>query len=325
MSLFNLLQWEIIESPRDNWSYRKVLKKKEETAEEKVKREKTEWKELCKEMKEKLSKEEFNKRRTKTWYERNKEKRIEKQLELYYRNKEEEEAMIEEIYEEVYDPLPDPINYDKYYAEKYKKDDMDSWGKYRYYWWASRLNYIKPSRLPRYDQPIRINKRTNMNVMMSQLWKMQDAAYEYLQPYIDKLDVRDMALSKKQFFTKAPMWASSERMQKILADTDISNNQICTVASALLRNKYMQTELYMGRVGFLVGDIIITQNGNTLRPALENNIPRLNKDTVEWLHKQRMDYLKGKNDDLQIYILWDTYLFKYQINERETFYYIVPT
>ena len=154
---------------------------------------------------------------------------------------------------------------------------------------------------------------------------MQDRAYEYIKPYIDELTIKDLSLAKRQFFTKSPMRCASERLQKLLAATDIANNQICTVASALLRDKYMHTELYMGRVGFLVGDIIITQNGNILRPILENNIPWLTKDTVEELHQKRIDWLKRKTDDLKVYALWDCYFLKIQPNEWETLFYFTPT
>ncbi len=102
-------------------------------------------------------------------------------------------------------------------------------------------------------------------------------------------------------------------------------NQVCSVASAMLRDKYIISEVYLGRVSFLVGDVIISQAGNVLRPCLENNIPWLTKDTVDELHKKRMDWLKKKTDDLKIYILRDTYLVKYQLNEREKMFYIIPT
>lgn len=72
-----------------------------------------------------MSKEEFNKWRQKERYQRNKKRRIEKQLEQYYRNKKEGEAFLEEIYKNVYDTLPEPINRDKYYLEKFKEDDTD--------------------------------------------------------------------------------------------------------------------------------------------------------------------------------------------------------
>ena len=77
-------------------------------------------------MREELSKEEFEKRRRAERYQRNKKERIEKQLERYYRNKKEDEELIEEIYKDVYSQLPEPVDLDKYYTEKFKKDDTVS-------------------------------------------------------------------------------------------------------------------------------------------------------------------------------------------------------
>ena len=115
----------MIENPKSTYNYLTILKEKKETEEEKKKREKQEWKQLCEEKKKEMSKEEFSKWRQKEWYQRNKERRIEKQLDSYYRNKVEEEALIEEIYESVYKELPEPIDYNKFYYDKYDKDDRD--------------------------------------------------------------------------------------------------------------------------------------------------------------------------------------------------------
>lgn len=114
-------------------------------------------------------------------------------------------------------------------------------------------------------------------------------------------------------------------MRELCDATDISKNQVCSIASAMLRGKYIASEIYMGRVSFLIGDVIITQAGNVLRPCLENNISWLTPSTVEELHKKRLDWLKKKTDDLDIYVLRDTYLVKYQPNEREKMFYIIPT
>lgn len=319
------MQWQIIENPKVTYNYIKVLREKEETAEEKEKKEKAERKELCKKKKAELNEEEFKKWRQKAWYQRNRERRIEKQLDSYYRNKVEEEALIEDIYKDVYDTLPEPVDYNKLYAEKYDKDDRDGNWKYKFYWRCSRLNFMKMSKFKKYKQPIKIYDRGNLSLMFSGLWRMQDRAYEYIKPHIDEFSIKSFKLSKKQFFTKSPMWTADEKLQQLVAGTDIANNQLYTVASALLRDKYMQTELYMGRVWFLVGDIIITQNGNILRPILENNIPRLTKDTVEELHGKRVAWLNREIDDLEVYTLWDCYFLKVHPNERETLFYFTPT
>jgi hypothetical protein len=93
----------------------------------------------------------------------------------------------------------------------------------------------------------------------------------------------------------------------------------------MLRDRYICSEVYMGRVSYLVGDIIITQGWNILRPCLENNLPWLTVDTVEQLHEDRKKWLKKELDEMPVYILWDTYLIKMKPNEWETEYYLVPT
>ena len=117
MSLFSeFTQGEIIENPKATYSYKKALEIKKETKPVKT------WKEIRKEMKEKLSPEEYRIWLYKETYQR-KKKDIAKK---YQEKKAEEEAYIEEIYKEVYDTIPGPPNYNKFYAEKYDADDRDS-------------------------------------------------------------------------------------------------------------------------------------------------------------------------------------------------------
>lgn len=315
MSLFSdFTQGEIIKNPKATYSYKKALEIKKETEPVKT------WKEIRKEMKEKLSPEEYKKWFQKETYQRKKEDIAKK----YQEDKAEKEAYIEEIYKEIYDTIPDPPDYNKIYAEKYDADDRDWNHKFRFYWWNSRLNYIKASSLPKYKQPIRVFPR-NFTLMMVRLGDMQDRAYKYIKPHIEELNIKDFKLSRNQFFTKAPMWVAGLKMRKLMEATDISNNQVCSVASALLRDKYIVNELYLWRCSFLVWDVIITQNWNVIRPMLENNIPWLTKDTIEDLHQKRMGYLKRKTDDLQVYTLRDCYLIKVQLDKKEPWFYIVPT
>lgn len=325
MSLFNDLKWEIIQNPKATYNYVKVLKKEKETEEDEEKRLKKERKELLAQKKQELPKEEYDKRRVKEWYKRNKERYAKKQLERYHKEKAEEEEMIEGIYKDIYDTIPDPINWDKYYTKKYREDDINYEGKFKFSWWASRLNWVKPSREKRYDNPIRIHNHWALNWMITSLGNMQDKAYGLVKEHINEIDLKNFCLSKKQGLTKNPMWVTSWKMRELLQVSNISNNQICSVASAMLRDKYIVSEIYMGRVSFLIGDVIITQAGNVLRPCLENNIPWLTPDTVEELHKKRLSWLKKKIDDLDIYILRDTYLVKYQPNEFEQRFYLIPT
>lgn len=325
MSLFNELQWEIIKNPKNTYSALKVRQEQKESEEEKEKRLKQEWKDLCKEKKQELSKEEYDKWRVKEWYQRNKEWYSEKQLNSYHKRKEEEEAMIEEIYKEVYDILPEPINWDEYYAKEFREDDINYEGKFKFSRWASRLNRVKPSKEKAYTNPVKVYNFANLWWVLSNLWRIQDRAYEYLRPHINEINLGDFKLSKKQSLTKNPVRNAWWNMRKLADATDISMNQLYSVASAMLRDKYIINEIYLGRASFLVGDVIISQAGNIYRPCLENNIPWLTPDTVEELHKKRFDWLKKKTDDLDIYVLRDTYLVKYQPNEREKMFYIIPT
>jgi hypothetical protein len=48
-------------------------------------------------------------------------------------------------------------------------------------------------------------------------------------------------------------------MLELVNASSISQNQLFSVASAMLRDRYICSEVYMGRVSYLVGDIIITQ------------------------------------------------------------------
>ena len=72
--------------------------------------------------------------------------------------------------------------------------------------------------------------------------------------------------------------------------------------------------------------MLVTGTGNLFRIALNNNLSRLTKDTVEEIHQKRMAWIKSKSNDAPpIYIVNDAYLIKIKINERETLFYIVPT
>lgn len=174
-------------------------------------------------------------------------------------------------------------------------------------------------------EPIRVTFRDGFGEMLWRAKREQNKAYDYILPHLDEIALREFKLSHKQFLTKNPMWSTSGKMRELLEATNISQNQICSVASALLRGKLIACELYMWRVWYLVGDVIITQAGNVFRPCLENNIPWLTKDTVEELHQKRLDWFKRKTDDLEIYIIWDSYFTRMQINEREKYFYLIPT
>lgn len=323
MSLFSeLSQWEIIQNPARTYrNYKLLEEKKEKTPEE----EKAEWKALCKQKKAELSPEEFKKWKYKTLYEKNREQRIAKQMAMYNNKKIEQEEIFKEVMDEVWGSVPEYLDIDKYYLDKFDADDRDGSGRYMFYWRCSRLNKEKITKFKSITQPVKIVYREWFSNFFSRLWTMQQRAYEYMLPYYSEINIEDFKLAKRQYFTKKPMWTAKWKIVDLVAATDISQNQIYSVTSAVLRGKYIQSELFMGRVSYLVGDIIITQAGNILRPSLKNNLPWLTEDTVDELHEKRMKRLKREIDDLPVYTLWDTYLIKIKPNERETYYYLVPT
>ena len=325
MSLFNLLQWQLIEKPKQTYNYLMVRKQKEELVGDREKEEKAEWKALCKEMKEKMTKEEFSKRRAKAWYDRNKEKRINKQLWWYHMKKEEEAAMLEEIYEEVYDPLPEPINYDKYYTEKFREDDMTKDGKYRFCWRSSKIIFEDWKFMLKWTEPIRVYWRRGMNASMNRLANEEAKAYQYLQPHLAELMDSKFFIKRYQTITKYPLRTVSWKLAKLTEASDIAPSHICNILSAIQRGKYIASEVYLWRTSFIVGDVIVTQTGHMFQICLENNLPWLTPQNVEQIHDTRIKWRKKKwKEKPPIYMVKDAYLVKYQLNERETQFYIIP-
>lgn len=317
MSLFNDLQWEIIERPRTTWAYHRILK-------EKNKGEQKERKELMKEKRKELPPEEYKKRWQVNHYKRKRKEIIEKTRKRRKEDKEDMNKFLEEIYEEVYWDRGG-ANRDEYYYKKYFNDDTDSEWRHRYYRRASRMRWLMPSKLKKIEYPIRILERKWMKEMFTSKSKIQDDAYKCLKPHIGEITMSDLKIAGKQFFTKSPMRVTKGKMQELANNSWIPKNQLCCVASAMLRDKYICSELYLWPVSYLIGDVIISQGGNIFRPILGNSLPWLTKETVEELHEKRMKYLKKENDDVPIYVLRDAYLIKIPVNKLENLFYIVPT
>lgn len=315
MSLFNELQGTIIENPKWTWSYKKIRERKKQKEEVKTE------KELRMEMKEKLSPKEYQQWWSKRYYEKKKDYLAEQ----YQKKKKEKEIELEELREEILNERPSPVDYDEYYMEKYKDDDTDWQWYYRFYWWYGRLKAMIPWRCKKIKQPIRIYDKRGLNTLIANVWKYQEEAYQYLKPYINEISEKDFWIWWQQKFTKSPNRWYSWKMRELVDNTDIPRTHLCNVASAMLRDKYIRTEIYLWRVCFLLWDIIISTSWNVFRPMLWQSIPWLTKDTVEEWHNKRQQWLKKKIDELPVYVLRDAYLMKIQPNERETYFYIVPT
>lgn len=315
MSLFSdFTQGAIIQNPKATYSYKKALEIKKETEPVKT------WKEIRNEMREKLTPEEYKKWLYKETYQRKKEDIAKK----YQEKKAEEEAYIEEIYKEVYDILPEPQSYDDIFTQKYRCDDIvkDS---YIFSWWSSRLARMNWNYIPKQKNPFRISKRYGIDFPIKALMWIQDKAYNYLKPYLEEIKNCKYYLSKKQYIY-SPIYYIDEPLRTIADNWPVNAARIINVADWMIRWKFIASELYLWRNSFIFWDVLVTNTWNTFRIALENNLPWLTKDTVEDIHKLRIDWRKNKwKVAPPIYIVNDAYLIKIQPNERETLFYIVPT
>ena len=323
MSLFDeLQQWEIITNPQKLWSTNRIRKEK---AEEKKKKQEEERKELAKKMKEELSPEEYKKWKWKMWYQDNREHHIQKELERQKRIKQEEDALLEEIYKDVYDPIPEPIDYDKYYTEKFKSDDVVD-GRYHFSRWSSRLKVIRRDKTPKYRRPFRVCDRSWMKRTYEHLADVEYRAYEYMKPHLEETRWCNMLMAKRQQPFKYPVWLTDWKLKELIEESDINHAHICNVTDWMRRDKYIPWMTYLGRNSFIFGDVVVTQTGHTFRISLENNLGWLTPDTVEEIHRLRMERRKKKAKEApQIYIVNDAYLVRVNPNERESLYFIVPT
>jgi len=315
MSLFNDLQWEIIENPEKTRNYHKIRAQINEKPQEKTEKQKR------KEMRERLWPVEYKKRYDK--------QRYKKQRNLFKQRYEEHrdafnEDMLNEIIDELW-PGNNIINRDKYYLEKFRDDDVKSnW--YRFAWRSSRLVRIKWKDLPKQLLPFKVVKVRGMEYWIKNMNEVQNKAYQYLKPHMEEFKDVTLFLQKKQKPYDYPTYATTREFENFVRWGPVNPWHIYLVFDAMRRWKYMASETYLWRNSFIFGDVVVTQTWKLFRIALENNLPWLTKDTVEEIHSLKMDWRKNKWDKMPpIYIVNDAYLIKVHINEREDLFYIVPT
>lgn len=327
MSLFSdFASSELIKNPKDSWSYRRILEERNNT--EVVKTEK----EIRKEMREKLSKEEYEKR----WHQQNYQKRKEQLAEKYQKDKEEKEAMIEEIYRDVYDPIPIPLTQDEEYLLKYMDDNVDWEWRYRYSWRASHLQKLYRFKCDTINYPIRIMNNYNMNSLWMQQLNMQDKVYNYLLPILDELKIDDCRMSDNQKVTARPLRMSRWRMLEIIDNTSLPAHQLCELMQAMKKWIYIMSEVFLWHISFLCGDMICTSMWQMFFPSLVNNLPWLTPDTVDNEHKERMAFHKYEMwASPTIAVLYDAHLIRVPsikiqdekwnwTNYKKFDYYVVP-
>ena len=325
MSLFSSLSaWKILENPKQLAQYQRIKKKKEE----KDTRIKTE-KEIRKEMREKLSEEEYKK----WWHKQNYAKKKKEIAERYKQKKKEEELMIEEIYKEVYDTLPEPVSIDKYYIEKYREEDTDWEWRYRYSWWASPLANLRQWRVSRWTTPIRIAENYDMSSLMINQIRIQTNVYKFIYPHIKDISPGSFKIASKQKVTARPMRATSKQIDELTRESGYPKHQICEMIRALHRWVYMPDGVFLWNISWIFGEEIVTSMGHMFKIALENNLPWLTPDNVEDVRNKRLAY-KRKWDDCPIYILFNAYLIRvpaWKIYEDDGikdywhyYYYVIP-
>lgn len=164
-----------------------------------------------------------------------------------------------------------------------------------------------------------------MDKMMDMAINMQNKAYLYLKPHMDEVKGCFYQMSKKQLPYDFPVYMSSGPLRTLAENWPVNKWYIFLVYEWMRRWKYMCSEMYLGKNSFIFWDVIVTQTGHLFRISLNHNLPRLTKDTVEDIHKKRMEWKRdGTKEPPPIYILRDAYLIKVKLKE-EFLYYIVPT
>ena len=312
MSLFNDLQSELIEKPEWTRNYHKIREQINKKPEEKTEKQKR------KEMREKLSPKEYKSRYDKQRYKKQREK---------FKKKYEErrDEFNKEILDEIRWDITDPINREKFYVNKFKEDDTTAKWEYKFHWRASKLNKMDWSIIPRQTSPFRITPRAWLDAAMRELMKKQCLAYEYIKPHLDEVIDCKFWLLKKQYAFDYPAYYTTEPLTTYCNNFQFNQHRLLYVLDWMLRWKFMVSELYLWRVNFIFWDVLVTTTGNLFRIAIENNLPWLTKDTIEDIHKKRMKRYKEKAPYPPIYLVNDAYLIKIPINERENYFYIVPT
>lgn len=320
MSLFDLMQDAIIEKPRQTWTYKKIKQKqKEQEMEKEVKTEK----QIRREMKEKLSEKEYKKRYANREYVKRKD--------LYRKKYEERQAELQKMLLEICDELwpgNDLTDYDDFYTKKFKIDDtVKDWKyrKYKFIWWSSKLAKIPWAWLPKQTMPFRISNRQWIESAIKEWMKIQHTIYQYLKPLMWELEDSKAIILRRWPPRKHPSYYADDKLRAVAKGAPFNDSHTYMMFEGMKRNKYMLTEMYLGRTCFIFGDVVVTETWNIFRIALNNNLPWLTKDTVEDIHKLRMDWYLGKSKDRPpIYLLNDAYLVKVPLKWQSLFY-IIPT
>lgn len=308
MSLFdNMKEWWILTNITNTWQYRKVLEK---TNDDK----KTE-KEIRKEMRQKLSEEEYL-----DWYRKEYYQKKKKDLAKKYRDSViEKDEMLEECWRMLDEAYPAKTSIDEQYLSEYLKDWKNSQGRVRYSWWGSNLVIAKRKPLKTIVEMMndgRIDRIYNM-------WmKEQDKAYKYIMDNYEMFSKYPIWMAKKQTLTARPMRSIHEELQPLVYSSWISKAVLWNLSLWMTIGKFVCSELYVWET-YICWDWIMTGMWHLLFPHINWQLKYLTSDTYKEIHKQTQLFLKdGNNPPPPIYRWWCS-IFKFE-SEYEEKFYLVP-
>lgn len=249
-------KWQkLIDKPEWLYQYRLILKNDKELRSQR---------ELIKEMKEKLSPEEYTQWWRKQYYEKNKERLAKK----YKEKKELEYAEIMETYHELYDDepiVPNPKILEQQYVEEvkniYRFTSSDRW---RFSWWKSNI-WEDRFRMKTYNNPIRICTTWWLPWTYGRLIDSQNNAYEYLKPVIDEVNLDDIMMSREQRYWWTVSYVSRWRTREIVEEWHSWNpTTYCQIASAMKRWVFIRWLPYLWRYCYIVGWMLCTEKAHLM-------------------------------------------------------------
>lgn len=287
MDLFNDMKLDLIEKPTTKWFYQKVKKEKEVKSD----------KELRKELRATMTKEEYHRYDNKLWYQKNKKFILDKEEQR--RRKEDQEAY--EWFMEMFKPYEYPKtarDIDEEFNAKYIED----WGDYREgrwrldSWWRyTRLWKVDRKLIPTIRDPIKIIRNQELDRVFNTKISNQQRAYEYILPYIDEISFDSCWLPREQKILSKPQWRCKWKLLELCQATDIPQFWIIEVFRALKEGVYINSLPYLWETSFLIGDRIMTSTGNLYIPSLSNNFNYLNLKTCDDIHKETEEYFRRNN------------------------------
>lgn len=273
--LSGMMSWKLLDKKQTLSNKNSIQKAKREKEEYKTE------KQIRKEMKEKLSPEDYYRWYHRTYYHKSdKEKtkrRNDNKSRIWF---EETKKLLLELYWE--DKKEQTI--DEYYIEKYRADDVDSDWRYRQMRWATDIWRIAWTDYIWF--PIRIAENINMNKLMPrQLWE-QTKAYNHLK-WKDLDNVQCwLLINWKNSLRNPRRWGNDNFISLAENEEWISRLQIWEMIRRIQAWVFMP-EVWVWYRCFMVWDIIATSMWHMFKIALENNLDWLTKDTIDSIHEQR--------------------------------------